>query len=116
MCVSQKTEREKLIMEKSQLNHLKSKTCHSVSTLCQRVCSEANLQPEQLQVLAKYTTPDCPLSSFFPHIDALLSQHGLPLKLQASLSACSAGLDEYMAPEEASSSSSRDTGTGDGQH
>uniref|UniRef100_A0AAX7UU79 BZIP domain-containing protein n=1 Tax=Astatotilapia calliptera TaxID=8154 RepID=A0AAX7UU79_ASTCA len=57
-----KTEREKLMLEKSQLSQLKLKTCHSVSALCQRVCSEANLQPEQLQVLAKYTSPDCPLS------------------------------------------------------
>ncbi|XP_044078890.1 transcription regulator protein BACH1b isoform X2 [Siniperca chuatsi] len=111
-----KTEREKLIMEKSQLNQLKLKTCQNVSALCQRVCNEANLQPEQLQVLAKYTSPDCPLSSFFPYIDALLSQPGLPLQLQASLSACSAGLDKYMAAEEASSSSRRDTVTGDGQH
>uniref|UniRef100_A0A3P9DDB4 Transcription regulator protein BACH1 n=1 Tax=Maylandia zebra TaxID=106582 RepID=A0A3P9DDB4_9CICH len=47
----------------SQLSQLKLKTCHSVSALCQRVCSEANLQPEQLQVLAKYTSPDCPLQS-----------------------------------------------------
>ncbi|XP_076605848.1 transcription regulator protein BACH1b [Chaetodon auriga] len=106
-----KTEREKLMMEKSQLGQLKLKTCHSVSALCQRVCSEANLQPEQLQVLAKYTSPDCPLSSFFPHIDALLSQSGLPLQLQA----CSVGLDEYKVSEVASSSSSRDTATGDGQ-
>lgn len=75
-----KTEREKLLLEKSQLSQLKFKTCHSVSALCQRVCSEANLQPEQLQVLTKYTTPDCPLSSFCPHIDTLLSQHGLPLQ------------------------------------
>ncbi|KAI3373709.1 hypothetical protein L3Q82_022291 [Scortum barcoo] len=111
-----KTEREKLIMEKNQLNHMKLKTFHSVSVLCQRVCSEANLQPEQLQVLAKYTTPDCPLSSFVPHLDTLLSQHGFPLQLQASLSACSVGLNEHVASGEASSSSSRDTVTGDGQH
>lgn len=103
-------------MEKSQLSQLKLKTHHSVSTLFQRVCSEANLLPEQLQVLAKYTSPDCPLSSIFPHVDALLSQPGLPVQLQASFSARSVGLDEYKAPEEASSSSSRDTVTGDGQH
>ncbi|XP_070773137.1 transcription regulator protein BACH1-like [Enoplosus armatus] len=110
-----KTEREKLITEKSQLNQLKLKTCQSVSALCQRVCSEANLQPEQLQVLAKYTSPDCPLSSFFPHIDALLSQPGLPLQLRASLSAFSVGPDKYMAEEEALSSSRRDTVAEDGQ-
>ncbi|KAM9348859.1 transcription regulator protein BACH1b [Symphorus nematophorus] len=111
-----KTEREKLMMEKSQLGQLKLKTCHSVSVLCQRVCSEANLQPEQLQVLAKYTSPDCPLSSFFPHIDTLLSQPGLLPQLQASLSASSVGLDESMTSEDTSSSSGRDTVTGDSQH
>lgn len=103
-------------MEKSQLNQLKEKTCESVSTLCQRVCTEANLQPEQLQVLAKYTTTDCPLSSFFPYIDTLLSQPGLPLQLRASFSACSVDLDKYMVGEEASSSSRSDTITEDDQH
>ncbi|XP_071362559.1 transcription regulator protein BACH1b [Trachinotus anak] len=106
-----KTEREKLIMEKSQLSQLKLKTCHSVTALCQRVCSEANLLPEQLQVLAKYTSPDCPLSSIFPHIDALFSQSGLPVRPSTSLSACP---DKYTASEEASSSSSGDKVTGDG--
>lgn len=92
-----KTEREQLMMEKSQLSQLKLKTRHSVSALCQRVCNEANLQPEQLQVLAKYTSPDCPLSSFFPHIDTLLSQHGLP---------------HGLAPEESPFTSSTETFTG----
>lgn len=76
VCVWQKAEREKLIMEKNQLGQLKLKTCHSVSALCQKVCGEANLQPEQLQVLAKYTSPDCPLSSVFPHMNSLLLQLG----------------------------------------
>uniref|UniRef100_A0A3P8TYR4 BTB and CNC homology 1, basic leucine zipper transcription factor 1 b n=1 Tax=Amphiprion percula TaxID=161767 RepID=A0A3P8TYR4_AMPPE len=107
-----RTEREKLIVEKSQLSQLKMKTCHSVSALCQKVCNEANLQPEQLQVLAKYTSPDCPMSSLFSHIDTLLSQHGMPLQPQGSLSACSVDLDKYMASEEAPSSSGRNTLTG----
>ncbi|XP_026183693.1 transcription regulator protein BACH1b [Mastacembelus armatus] len=113
-----KTEREKLIMEKTQLSQMKVKTCHSFSALCHRVCSEANLQPEQLQVLAKYTSSDCPLSSFFPHIDALLSQSRLPVQPQTSHSAYSVGLDNYIVSDEASSSSGRDTGegTGDDQH
>ncbi|XP_034744953.1 transcription regulator protein BACH1b [Etheostoma cragini] len=111
-----KTEREKLMTEKNHLSQLKLKTCHSVSTLYQRVCNEANLQPEQLQVLAKYTSADCPLSSFFPHIDTLLLQPGLTLQSQALLSACFAGLDKYVASEEASSSSRKDSVTGDGEH
>lgn len=116
MFMLQKAEREKLIMEKSQLGQLKLKTSHSVSALCQRVCNEANLQPEQLQVLAKYTSPECPLSSVFPHIDAILSQHGLPPQVQASLSSCSVGRDEYMLSEEDPATCSRGTVTADGQH
>lgn len=105
-----KTEREKLMMEKSQLNQQKAKTCHSVSALCQRVCSEANLQPEQLQVLAKYTSPDCPLSSFFPNIDSLLSRFGVPLHPEAVFSGYPVGSADYDGV------SNRDTVTGDPQH
>nr|XP_020454318.1 transcription regulator protein BACH1-like [Monopterus albus]XP_020454319.1 transcription regulator protein BACH1-like [Monopterus albus] len=111
-----KTEREKLMMEKSQLSQQKLKTCHSVSTLCQRVCNEANLQPEQLQVLAKYTSPECPLSSLFTHLDAFFLQPEFSFQPQISFSACPLGLDRYMMPEEASSSSRRDTVTGDDRH
>lgn len=99
-----KTEREKLITERSHLNQLKLKTCHNVSALCQKVCSEANLQPEQLQVLAKHTSPDCPLSPFFPHIDAPLSQSA---QLQASLLTSSLGSHQHTASEETLPSSSR---------
>lgn len=104
MCVWQKAEREKLITEKNQLGQLKLKTCHSVSTLCQRVCGEANLQPEQLQVLAKYTSPDCPLSSVFPHMNSLLSQLGQQQQQagQVSLS----GADEFLQLKEAAPAAS----------
>ncbi|KAM6907516.1 transcription regulator protein BACH1b [Xenentodon cancila] len=107
-----KTEREKLMIERSQLGQLKLKTCHSVTTLCQRVCSEANLQPEQLQVLAKYTSSDCPLSSFLPHVDALLSQQRLPFHPQASLLERTGDLDKCVASEDDTSGSSRDKVTG----
>ncbi|KAM4726254.1 transcription regulator protein BACH1b [Anableps anableps] len=81
-----KTEREKLITEKNRLTQRKMETCHTVSTLCRRVCSEANLQPDQLQVLASCISSDCPLSSLFPQIDALLSQYGSPLHPQNAAS------------------------------
>lgn len=92
------------MIEKSNLSQLKLKAYHSVSDLCQRVCNEANLQPEQLQVLAKYTSPDCPMSSLFSHVDSLLSCHP-----EASHSACTMSHDKYTASEEALSSSNRDT-------
>ncbi|XP_034540528.1 transcription regulator protein BACH1b [Notolabrus celidotus] len=102
-----RTEREKLMTERSHLSQLKLTTCHNVSSLCQKVCNEANLQPDQLQVLTKYTSPDCPLSSFSPHIDALLSQ--------SPLLTSSVGSHQYTASEGGLPSSSRDTVTGDGR-
>lgn len=116
MFMLQKAEREKLIMEKSQLGQLKLKTSHSVSALCQRVCNEASLQPEQLKVFAKYTSPECPLSSVFPHIDSTLSQHGLLPQVQDPRTTCSVGLDEHILSEEDPATCSRDTVTADGQH
>ncbi|KAJ0004552.1 hypothetical protein NQD34_010766 [Periophthalmus magnuspinnatus] len=68
-----KTEREKLIQEKSRLCQLRVKTCHSVFTLCQRVCAGADLPPDQLQLLDKNTFAECPLASYAPIIDSLLS-------------------------------------------
>ncbi|KAA0703970.1 Transcription regulator protein BACH1 BTB and CNC -like protein 1 [Triplophysa tibetana] len=59
-----RSEHEKLTAERIQLNQLKIKTWQSYSGLYERVCTEAALKPEQLQVLAKYSSPDCPLSSF----------------------------------------------------
>ncbi|XP_056140680.1 transcription regulator protein BACH1b isoform X2 [Lampris incognitus] len=94
-----RTEREKLMMEKSQLSQLKVTTWESVSALCQRVCSEANLQPEQLHVLAKYTSSDCPLSSFIAHIDSLMSGPGPSLQPQAS---CTSAADIQQASSNAS--------------
>nr|XP_040036411.1 transcription regulator protein BACH1b [Gasterosteus aculeatus aculeatus] len=110
-----KTEREKLMMERSHLSQLRLKTCHSVSALCQKVCNEVNLKPDQLQVLAQYTSSDCPLSSLFPHVDSFVSQPDSLLQPQASLSACFGHLDMYTAAEEAPSSSTTDTVKGDGQ-
>lgn len=110
--MSQRTEREKLKEEKSQLNQMKLTTWHRVSALCQRVCSEANLQKEQLQVLAKYTSPDCPLSTLVPYIDSLLAESGVPLQPQASLSA---GPNVNQASSEPSLSTSGDLVTGNGE-
>ncbi|XP_023661154.2 transcription regulator protein BACH1b [Paramormyrops kingsleyae] len=57
-----RSEKEKLLQEQNHLNQLRLRTRHSLSDLCQRVCREARLQPDQLEVLAKYSSPDCPLS------------------------------------------------------
>lgn len=89
-------------MEKNQLGQLKLKTCHSVSALCQKVCGEANLQPEQLQVLAKYTSPDCPLSSVFPHMNSLLLQLGQQHQQQQQAGQVSlSGSNDFLPLKEA---------------
>lgn len=59
-----RSEHDKLTAERIHLNQLKVKTWQCYSGLYERVCAEAALQPEQLQVLAKYSSPDCPLSAF----------------------------------------------------
>lgn len=101
VCV-QKAEKEKLMVEKSQLGQLKMKTRNNVSALCQKVCEEANLQPQQLQVLAKYASPECPLTSVFPHIDTLLLPHGP--QPQASHAGCAVERQEPSSEENNTSS------------
>ncbi|XP_051973381.1 transcription regulator protein BACH1-like [Xyrauchen texanus] len=59
-----RSEREKLTGERMQLNQMKGKVWQSYSGLYERVCAEAALRPEQLQILAKYSSPDCPMSAF----------------------------------------------------
>ncbi|XP_051972129.1 transcription regulator protein BACH1b [Xyrauchen texanus] len=59
-----RSERGKLTAERMQLNQMKVKAWQTYSGLYERVCAEAALRPEQLQVLAKYSSPDCPLSAF----------------------------------------------------
>eukprot|EP00063_Salmo_salar_P010493 XP_013985328.1 PREDICTED: transcription regulator protein BACH1 [Salmo salar] len=80
-----RTEKNQLISERSHLNQMKLNTWHSVSALCQRVCSEAALRPEQLQVLAKYTSPDCPLSALISPTDPTSPGLGELLQSKASL-------------------------------
>lgn len=60
----QRNERETLTAEKRQLDQVRLKTYQSYSVLYDRLCAEANLGPEQLQVLAKYTSlVECPFSA-----------------------------------------------------
>ena len=77
-----------MLAEQSRLQQLKMKTWHTVSALCDKICSEASLMPEQLQVLAKYTTADCPFSSLIPRLDTALSGPTPSPQAQALLPAC----------------------------
>lgn len=50
-------------------NHILStlgETKQNLTGLCQQVCKEAALSQEQIQILAKYSSSDCPLSFLFP--------------------------------------------------
>lgn len=82
-----RTEKQRMLAEQGGLHQLKIKSWQALSTLCHKMCSEASLLPEQLQVLAKYTSADCPLASLIPHMDATLPW------AQASLSACASDPD-----------------------
>ena len=77
-----------MLAEQSRLQQLKMKSWHTVSALCDKICSEASLMPEQLQVLAKYTTEDCPFASLIPRLDNALSGPARSPQAQALLSAC----------------------------
>uniref|UniRef100_W5KMW6 BTB and CNC homology 1, basic leucine zipper transcription factor 1 b n=1 Tax=Astyanax mexicanus TaxID=7994 RepID=W5KMW6_ASTMX len=57
-------EKEKLTAEKKKLDQLKLKTWQSYSGLYERLCAEADLRPEQVQVFAKYPPlADCPFTT-----------------------------------------------------
>ncbi|KAI5099857.1 transcription regulator protein BACH1 [Silurus meridionalis] len=57
-------EKEKLAAEKRQLDEMRLKTWENYSVLYDKLCAEAKLQPEQLQVFAKYTSmAECPFSA-----------------------------------------------------
>ncbi|XP_060764381.1 transcription regulator protein BACH1b isoform X2 [Neoarius graeffei] len=59
-----RSEKEKLTTEKRQLDQMRLKTWENYSVLYDRLCAEAKLQPEQLQVFAKFTSlAECPFST-----------------------------------------------------
>ncbi|XP_067896615.1 transcription regulator protein BACH1-like [Heterodontus francisci] len=55
-------EKEKLLQEKGQLKECMGETWDNLSVLCKQVCKEAALTAEQIHTLAKYSSPECPLS------------------------------------------------------
>ncbi|XP_072441067.1 transcription regulator protein BACH1-like isoform X2 [Chiloscyllium punctatum] len=55
-------EKEKLLQEKGQLKVCMGETWDNLSILCKQVCKDAALTAEQIQTLAKYSSPECPLS------------------------------------------------------
>lgn len=83
--VAQRSEKEKLTAEKRQLDQLRLKTRENYSVLYDRLCAEAKLQPEQLQVFAKYTSlAECPFSTHLSTKAQLYHHSRAELQLLAS--------------------------------
>ncbi|KAH0624879.1 hypothetical protein JD844_032754 [Phrynosoma platyrhinos] len=59
-------EKENLLKEKEHILSTLVETKQNLTGLCQQVCKEAALTHEQIQILAKYSASDCPLSCFVP--------------------------------------------------
>lgn len=55
-------EKEKLLKERDHLKVNVGETKQNLTGLCQQVCREAELTHEQINILRKYSTLDCPLS------------------------------------------------------
>ncbi|XP_048350243.1 transcription regulator protein BACH1 [Sphaerodactylus townsendi] len=60
------SEKESLLKEKDHILSTLSETKQNLTGLCQQVCKEAALSHEQIQILAKYSTSDCPLLFLIP--------------------------------------------------
>ncbi|XP_008590896.1 PREDICTED: transcription regulator protein BACH1 [Galeopterus variegatus] len=55
-------EKENLLKERDHILSTLGETKQNLTGLCQQVCKEAALSQEQIQILAKYSAADCPLS------------------------------------------------------
>ncbi len=106
LCAVQRSEQKKLTSERIKLNQMKMKVWQSYSGLYERVCTEADLRPEQLQVLAKYSSPDCPLSAFMcPSPDLSQSPQASDLSTHTSCSGAKPPVSSSMENTVAQSSS-----------
>ncbi|XP_041534491.1 transcription regulator protein BACH1 [Microtus oregoni] len=56
------SEKESLLKERDLILSTLGETKQNLTGLCQQVCKEAALSQEQIQILAKYSASDCPLS------------------------------------------------------
>ncbi|XP_005345408.1 transcription regulator protein BACH1 [Microtus ochrogaster] len=58
----EQSEKESLLKERDLILSTLGETKQNLTGLCQQVCKEAALSQEQIQILAKYSASDCPLS------------------------------------------------------
>ncbi|NWT38754.1 BACH1 protein, partial [Chroicocephalus maculipennis] len=59
-------EKENLLKERNHILSTLGETKQNLTGLCQQVCKEAALSHEQIQILAKYSSSDCPLLFLLP--------------------------------------------------
>ncbi|NXL88025.1 BACH1 protein, partial [Alectura lathami] len=78
-------EKENLLKERNRILSTLGETKQNLTGLCQQVCKEAALSHEQIQILAKYSSSDCPLSFLFPERERTAPSEGqlaLPLSTE----------------------------------
>ncbi|XP_063812501.1 transcription regulator protein BACH1 [Pseudophryne corroboree] len=68
------TEKQHLLKERDQILSTLGETKQNLSGLCQQVCREASLSREQIHILAKYSSSECPLSCLVPENGKMLLQ------------------------------------------
>ncbi|XP_053165306.1 transcription regulator protein BACH1 [Hemicordylus capensis] len=94
-------EKDNLLKEKDHILSTLVETKQNLTGLCQQVCKEAALSHEQIQILAKYSTSDCPLSFLVPE-----REQPAPSDVMSAIPLCvelSAGLSLASANEQSSS-------------
>ncbi|OCT93851.1 transcription regulator protein BACH1 [Xenopus laevis] len=67
-------EKKHLLKERDQILTTLGETKQNLTGLCQQVCREAALSREQMQILAKYSSSECPLSFLITEKDKTLLQ------------------------------------------
>ncbi|KFQ34331.1 Transcription regulator protein BACH1 [Mesitornis unicolor] len=76
-------EKENLLKERNHILSTLGETKQNLTGLCQQVCKEAALSHEQIQILAKYSSSDCPLLFLFPE-----RERTAPPDSELAISAC----------------------------
>lgn len=79
-------EKESLLKERDHILSTLGETKQNLTGLCQKVCKEAALSQEQIQILAKYSASDCPLSFLISEKDKSTPDGELALSSIFSLS------------------------------
>ncbi|XP_072254191.1 transcription regulator protein BACH1 isoform X2 [Pyxicephalus adspersus] len=67
-------EKEHLLKERDQILSTLGETKQNLTGLCQQVCREAALSRDQIHVLAKYSSTECPLSFLVPEKGKMFRQ------------------------------------------